>query len=61
MRAIKPIDNPVIKQPVTTVTIIDVWRGRKPKIERRFLPIFVPSLSPINAIAPPVIIMTIIR
>ena len=59
--AIKPIDNPVIRQPVTTVTTIDVWRGRKPSIERRFLPIFVPSLSPINAIAPPVTIITNIK
>ena len=56
-----PMVSAVITTPVMTVTTFEVCRGRKPKIDNLFLPILVPSLSPINAIAPPVTTNTAIK
>ena len=59
--AMTPKVKVVITMPVKIVMMIDVCRGRSPKIDKRFLPIFVPSRSPINAIAPPVMTSTTIK
>ena len=57
-----PIVKPAMAMPVTMVTIIEVCRGRKPNNDMRRFPTLVPILSPINAIAPPMMTkMSIIR
>ena len=50
-----PNVNAEIKIPVTIVIIIDVCLGLRPKMDIRRLPIFVPNLSPMKAMAPPMI------
>lgn len=44
----------VIIIPVRIAINIDVYLGRSPKSDSRFLPTLSPSLSPTNAIVPPV-------
>ena len=51
----------VMTKPVTMVTMVDVWRGLRPKSDRRFLPTFVPTRSPMTAMTPPVMISTSIK
>ena len=56
--AMTPKVRVVMHTPVKIVTIMDVCRGRRPKIDSFFLPTFEPRRSPMKAMAPPVMMST---
>ena len=56
--AMTPNVSVVMQMPVKIVMTMEVCLGRRPKIDKRFLPIFEPSRSPIKAMAPPVMMST---